>query len=119
MGKGNKFRFNEQKSKVMLTQRRKRKELHIYLNDKAFLQVQFEILGRIFNSKLTIRKHINYMAENVQNLYFHFPNRQSSTGGLKHKNLKTIYTGGILSVLLYGAPVWKKQYTKSATNHSS
>jgi hypothetical protein len=28
--------------------------------------------------------------------------------GLKNKALKTIYKGGILPVLLYGAPVWKK-----------
>jgi len=28
--------------------------------------------------------------------------------GLNHKALKTIYLGGILPILLYGAPVWVK-----------
>jgi hypothetical protein len=32
--------------------------------------------------------------------------------GLKHTALKTIYTGGILPLLLYGAPVWKKAIDK-------
>jgi hypothetical protein len=26
---------------------------------------------------------------------------------VKHEALKTIYTGGILPLILYGAPVWK------------
>jgi len=30
-----------------------------------------------------------------------------SNMGLKHEALKTIYTGGILPLILYGAPVWK------------
>jgi ribonuclease HI len=32
--------------------------------------------------------------------------------GLKHAALQTIYAGGILSLLLYGAPVWKKTIDK-------
>jgi len=28
--------------------------------------------------------------------------------GLKYATFKTIYTGGTLSLLLYGAPIWKK-----------
>jgi hypothetical protein len=28
--------------------------------------------------------------------------------GLKYATLKTIYTGRILSLLLYGAPMWRK-----------
>jgi hypothetical protein len=32
---------------------------------------------------------------------------------LKHAALKTIYTGGILPLLLYGAPVWRKASYKS------
>jgi hypothetical protein len=30
------------------------------------------------------------------------------TWGLKHEALKTIYLGGILPLILYGAPVWKR-----------
>jgi len=32
---------------------------------------------------------------------------------LKHKALKTIYTGGILPLILYGAPVWKSVMNKA------
>jgi cbb3-type cytochrome oxidase subunit 1 len=32
--------------------------------------------------------------------------------GLKHEALKIIYTGGILPLLLYGAPVWEKAMDK-------
>jgi hypothetical protein len=32
--------------------------------------------------------------------------------GLKHAALKAIYTGGILPLLLYGAPLWKKAIDK-------
>jgi len=32
--------------------------------------------------------------------------------GLKHAALKTIYTGGILPLLLYGAPLWEKTIYK-------
>ena len=34
------------------------------------------------------------------------------TWGLKHEALKTIYTGGILPLILYGAPVWKSVLEK-------
>jgi hypothetical protein len=37
--------------------------------------------------------------------------------GLKHAALKTIYTGGILALLLYGAPVWR-QVTDNASYKS-
>ena len=41
--------------------------------------------------------------------------------GLSHKALKTLYTGGIRTLLLYGAPVWadsveKASYRKKLTN---
>jgi hypothetical protein len=57
--KDNKIRINEQKSKVMLMTRRKRKELkenEIYLNNKLLLQVHsLKYLGIIFDSKLSFR----------------------------------------------------------------
>ena len=63
-----KIRFNEQKSKVMhMTRKRKEsKELEIYLNDKLLLQVhRLKYLGIMFDSKLTFKEHINYMAEKM------------------------------------------------------
>jgi hypothetical protein len=53
----NKIKFNEEKSKVMLLTRRKRKEqkwVAVYLN-KAIPQVQkLKYIGTIFDNKLTI-----------------------------------------------------------------
>jgi hypothetical protein len=55
--KDNKIIFNEQKSKVMLWARRKRKEekeIEMYLNNKLLLQVHsLKYLGIIFDSKLS------------------------------------------------------------------
>ena len=112
--KENKIRFNEQKSKVMLMTRRKRKERkELELNDKPLLQVHsLKYLGVIFDSKLTFGEHINYMAKKCTKLIFDLSKSAKLNWGLKHKALKTIYTGGILPLLLYEAPVWKKAIDK-------
>jgi hypothetical protein len=114
--KENKITFNEQKSKVMLMTRRKRKErkdLEIYLNNKSLLQVHsLKYLGIIFDSKLTFREHINYVAEKCTKLISALSKSAKLNWGLKHAALKTIYTGAILPLLLYGAPVWKKAIDK-------
>ena len=106
------YTHNGQKSKVMLTTRRKRKErkeLEIYVNSKPLLQVHsLKYLGIIFDSKLTFREHINYMAEKCIKLIFALSKSAKLIWGLNHATLKTIYTEGILPLLLYGAPVWKK-----------
>ena len=72
--KENEIRFNEQKPKVTLMTRRKRKELkklEIYLNNKPLLQLRsLKYLGIIFDRKLTFREHINYMAEKCTKLIF-------------------------------------------------
>ena len=69
--KVDKIKFNEQKSKVMLLTRRKRKgqkEIEIDLNNKPLLQVHsLKYFGIIFDSKFLFREHINYMAENAHN----------------------------------------------------
>ena len=58
----NKITFNEQKSKVMVVTRRKRKEstnISIYLNNKPLEQVNnIKNLGNIIDSKLNFREHI-------------------------------------------------------------
>jgi hypothetical protein len=57
----NKIKFNEEKSKVMLMTRRKRKEQKealVYINNKAIPQVQkLKYLGIIFDYKLLFREH--------------------------------------------------------------
>ena len=93
-GKENKIRFNEQKSEVMLMTRRKRKErkeLEIYLNNKPSLQIHsLKYLGIIFDSKLTFREHINYMAEKCTKLIFALSSSTKVNWKLKHMALKTI-----------------------------
>ena len=113
----NKIRFNEHKSKTMLLTRRKRKErkeIEIYLNNKPLNQVNSMMyLGIIFDSKLTFREHVNYTAEKCTKLIFALSKSAKLNWGLKHAALKTIYTGGILPLLLYGAPVWGKAMDKA------
>jgi hypothetical protein len=62
LAKNNKTRFNEEKSKVMLMTRQKRKEqkeVAVYMNNKAIPQVQtVKYLGIVFDYKLLFREHI-------------------------------------------------------------
>jgi hypothetical protein len=108
--KYNKTRFNNQKSKVMLMMRRKRREqmeLEIYLNNKPLKQVNnMKYLGIIIDSKLTFRDHITHVTEKCTKLIFTLSKSAKLKWGLNHATLKTIYMGGILPLLLYGAPVW-------------
>jgi ribonuclease HI len=108
----NKLKFNENKSQVMLMNRRKRKErkeVEIYLNNKILEQVnKIKYLGIIFDSKMTFKDHVNYIEEKCNKLIFTLSKSAKVTWGLKHEAMKTIYTGGILPLILYGAPVWKR-----------
>jgi hypothetical protein len=60
--KDNKITFNEQKSKVMVVTRRKRRgktEVYIYLNNKPLEQINnIKYLGIAIESKLNFREHI-------------------------------------------------------------
>jgi len=108
--KANKICFNEQKSKVMLLSRRKRKErreLEIYLNNRPLTQVHsLKYLGIIFYSKLTFKDHIMYITDKCSKLIFALSKSAKLSWGLSYAALKTIYTGAILPLLLYGAPIW-------------
>jgi hypothetical protein len=80
----------------------------MYLNNKTVEQVnKIKYLGIIFDSKMTVRDHVNYVAEKCTKLIFTPSKSAKVTCGLKHEALKTIYAGGILPLILYGAPVWK------------
>ena len=115
--KTNKMNFNEYKSKVMLLSRRKRKEpkdIQIYLNRKPLEQVNsIKYLGIIFDNKLFFTEHVNYVAEKCSKLIFTLAKSAKLNWGLKHEPLKIIYKGGILPLLLYGAPVWKRAMEKA------
>jgi hypothetical protein len=70
-------------------------------------------LGIILDCKLTFREHINYMTEKCTKLIFALSKSAKLNWGLNHAALKTIYTGGILPLLPYGAPVWIKATDKA------
>ena len=95
----------------MLMSRRKEKEkkkAEIYLNNKILEQFNsIKYLGIIFHSKITFRDHVNYIEEKCTKLIFTLSKLAKVAWGLKHESLKTTYTGGILPLILYGAPVWK------------
>jgi len=64
--RNNKINFNEDKSKVMIISRRKRKknkEINIYLNNKPLQQVStMKYLGIVIDSKFKFSEHISYAA---------------------------------------------------------
>jgi len=56
---------------------------------------------------MIFRDNINYTEEKCTKLIFTLAKSAKLTRGLKHKALNTIHTGGILPLILYGAPVWR------------
>ena len=93
----------------------------MYLNNKAIPQVQkLKYLGIIYDYKLIFWDHINYIAGKCTKLIFILAKSAKIDQGLGHKALRTIYIGGILPLLLYGAPVWiraieKEKYKNKVT----
>jgi hypothetical protein len=65
--RNNKINFNEDKSKVMIISRRKRKgkkKINIYLNNKPLQQVStMKYLGIVIDNKFKFSEHISYAAE--------------------------------------------------------
>ena len=106
----NKIQFNEDKSKVMLISRRKRREektIKIYMKNKLLAQVNImKYLGILLDSKFKFREHIKHTAERCTKLIHMLSKSAKLNWGLNHGALKTIYKGAIVPLLLYGAPVW-------------
>ncbi len=90
--KDNKTRFNDQKSKVMLMTRRKRRErkdIEVYLNHKLLEKVyNVKYLGITIDSKLTYREHITYVTEKCKKLIFSLSKSAKLHWGLNHAALK-------------------------------
>jgi len=114
----NKMKFNNNKSKVMLMSRRKRKEnkeIGVYINNTKLKQVNnIKYLGIVFDNKLSFKEHIIHIEEKCTKLIFALAKSAKLKWGLKHKALKTIYTGAILPLMTYGAPVWKGALNKAS-----
>jgi hypothetical protein len=70
-------------------------------------------LGIIIYNKLTFREHI-HVTEKCRKIISALSKSAKLNWGLSHKALKTLYTGGILPLLLYGAPVWAEILEKTS-----
>ena len=106
--KANKILFNKQKSKVMLLTRKckERNKLEIYLHNRPLMHVlSLKYLGIISDSKLPFREHVNYITDKCSKLIFALAKPAKLSWGLSSAPLKIIYTGAILPLLLYGAPI--------------
>jgi hypothetical protein len=110
----NEMRFNESKSKAMLiTRKRKRDDINIYLNNRRLEQVtEMKYLGIYFDSRLTFYKHIEHVAEKSRTLIYMLSKTAKLHWGLGHKSLKTVYEGALVPLMTYGAPVWEEDITK-------
>jgi hypothetical protein len=117
--KNNKINFNEQKSKVMVISRRKRrenKEISVYMNNKLLEQVQkIKHLGIIIGSKLNFREHIMYISNKCTKLIHTLSKSAKQRWGLLHAALYTIYKGAILPLLLYGRQYGSRHWISKAT----
>ena len=95
--KNNKLNFNEQKSKVVVISRRKRKEnkgISVYMNNKTLEQVQrIKYLGLIIDSKLNFRDHIIHISRKCNKIIYALSNSAKQSWGLSHTALHTIYKG--------------------------
>jgi len=71
-------------------------------------------LGIIIEDKLTFREHITHVTEKCRKIIFALSKSAKLNWGLSHKALKTLYTGGIQPLLLYGARVWVNTLEKTS-----
>ena len=105
--------FSVQRVVMSRRKRKERTKIEIYVNYKIIEQVNsIKYLGIIFDNKMTFREHVNYIEEKCKKLIFMLAKSAKLTWGLKHEALRTIYTGGILPLILYGAPVWSSVLNK-------
>jgi len=99
--KENKVTFKEQKSKVMLATRRRRREItevNIYLNSKPLQQLKsIRYLGITIDNKLSFREHISSTTNKCTTLVNPFAKSAKLNWELKQEALNTIHTRAILS----------------------
>ena len=90
----NKIKFNE-KSKVMLVTRRKRREnkqIKIYLHFQPLEQVtQMKYLGIILDHKFKFQEHITYVAESCKRIIHNLSRAGKISWGLKNEAIATMY----------------------------
>jgi Reverse transcriptase (RNA-dependent DNA polymerase). len=115
----NKMKFNEAKSKVLLTTRKRRiGKFKIFLNNRSLEQLNvMKYLGIHFDSTLSFYKNIKQVADKSRALTYMLNRTAKLLWGLGHKSLKMIYEGVIVPLMTYGAPVWEGAITKHKYLH--
>jgi len=98
---------------MSLRKRKENKEIGVYINNTKLKQVN-NIKYLVFDNKLTFKEHITHIEEKCTRLVFSLAKSAKLTWVLEHKALKTIYTGAILLLTTYGAPVWKDALNKAS-----
>jgi hypothetical protein len=106
----NKIIFNDQKSKLMVISRRKpknKRDFKIYLNNKKLQEEDtVKYLGIIIDRRFNFSEHIEYITGKCIKLIHTLSKSANINWGLKHDILRISYTGAVLPILSYGAPVW-------------
>ena len=117
MGKKNKLRFNETKSKAMLISRHRGNDtINVYLNNRRLNQVtEMKYLGIYFDCRLTFDKHIENIVEKSTTMAYMLGKSAKLHWGLGHKSLKITYEGALIPILTYGTPVWEEAAGKHRT----
>jgi len=104
----NKIIFIDQRSKLLILTRRKPKikwEFKIYPNNKKLQEDTINYLGTIIDRRFNFNEHVEYITGKCIKLIHALSKSAKINWGLRHDVLR-IYTGAILTILSYGAPVW-------------
>ena len=89
--------------------------MEVYLNKKPLRQLKtIKYLGIIIDSRLIFRVQLTQATEKWRKIIFVLLSSAKLNWGIGHKALKTLYTGGIQPLLLYGAPVCTKTIDKES-----
>ena len=106
----NKITFNDRKSKLLLITRKNQNSergLTVYLNNRKLDQTkQMKYLGVTIDSKFSFNQHIEQITQKCTKLIHALAKSAKINWGLNYDVLKTIYSGAVLPLLSYAAPVW-------------
>jgi len=102
--------FNDQKSKVTIITKKKpkiRRDFEIFLNNKKLQQGDtVKYLGITIDRRFNFNQHIHNITGKCIKIIHALSKSAKINWGLRHDILRIIYTGAILPILSYGAPVW-------------
>jgi hypothetical protein len=106
----NKMSFNDQKLKVTIITKKKpkiRRDFKIFLNNKGLQQEDMvKYLGITIDRRFNFNQHIDNVTGKCIKIIHTLSKSAKINWGLRHDVLQIIYTGAILPILSYGAPVW-------------